>query len=653
MIIDEDQNIVGKLVEGDPKKLVGRAVDEDGDVLDKNGTTIGHAERIEEGAEEPVDLSILAGKVVNKQGNVIGDQGVPIGRLVEGDAKKLQGMKCDDQGQIWNDTGKVIGRCELIPEEERETRPEGIFGGLEGVVVGQDGIVIDEEGNRVGTVVEGDPKKLVGREVDEDGDIIDKYGNTIGRAERYEAPAEEEQDLSILNGRPLNKQGMVIGDQGVPIAHLVEGDVKKLAGKKCDDKGQLWSDNGQVIGRVELIPENERDDKPEGPFAGLEGLVVVKGGKVEDEGGNVVGEVVEGDPKKLVGRAVDEDGDIIDKYGNVKGHAEPLPEEVEEKIDLSELDGTTVNKAGNLVDASGHVLGRVVEGDPASLVGKMCDGEGQIWGGNGKVAGRAELIPPGERSTKKEGPFAGWENLMIQKCPDEVKKTNPDDHPEAVVMAVEDVIGRVVEGDPKMLIGHKPDEDGEVLDKNGNSIGRCERWEPKEKEKHINPMSGHKVNSDGEVRDENGNILGYVTEGDYHNFVGFEVNDDGFVVDNDGNVVGACTLKENMPEPEEEGPTEEELQRQEDAKLADAMANQVQKCLDQLQPICKQITEVSPFSYSASNTIAYTGLAHRGCGPNTKRRTRRGGACQQGQTSPRGRWPYSSRVQWCHPWSRP
>ena len=81
--------------------------------------------------------------------------------------------------------------------------------------------------------------------------------------------------------------------------------------------------------RCELIPENEREAKKEGPFAGLEGLVVVKDGLVEDHEHNVVGKVVEGDPKKLLGRAVDEDGDIIDKYGNVKGHCEPyeIPEE--------------------------------------------------------------------------------------------------------------------------------------------------------------------------------------------------------------------------------------------------------------------------------------------------------------------------------------
>ncbi|MGG6498414.1 UNVERIFIED_CONTAM: DUF3659 domain-containing protein, partial [Bacteroidetes bacterium 56_B9] len=82
-------------------------------------------------------------------------------------------------------------------------------------------------------------------------------------------------------------------------------------------------DTGKVVGRCEVLPENERVARPEGPFAGLDGLRVVKDGFVEDQDGNRVGQIVEGEPKRLVGLHVDEDGDIIDKYGNVKGHAEP------------------------------------------------------------------------------------------------------------------------------------------------------------------------------------------------------------------------------------------------------------------------------------------------------------------------------------------
>jgi hypothetical protein len=134
---------------------------------------VGHAERYEEPEAEPeeeaapIDLSEMKGLKLNKNGNVIGPDGVPIGRLVEGNAKELAGRRVDGEGQIWDDTGKVVGRVELIPPQDREAKPEGIFGGLEGLHVVKDGWVEDGEGNRVGQVVEGDPKKLVGQKVDE------------------------------------------------------------------------------------------------------------------------------------------------------------------------------------------------------------------------------------------------------------------------------------------------------------------------------------------------------------------------------------------------------------------------------------------------------------------------------------------------------
>ena len=43
-----------------------------------------------------------------------------------------------------------------------------------------------------------------------------------------------------------------------------------------------------MVGRCELIPPNEREAKPEGPFAGLD-CVVIADGLVADESGNVVG----------------------------------------------------------------------------------------------------------------------------------------------------------------------------------------------------------------------------------------------------------------------------------------------------------------------------------------------------------------------------
>ena len=579
---DDNGNKVGYLTEGDPKKLIGREVDEDGDVIDKKGSVVGHAERyeepeVEEEVPEEADLSFLQGKTVNKAGLVIGDEGIPVARLIEGKAKDLAGKELDDQGQIWNDKGKVIGRIELIPEEELEAKPEGPFAGLEGLRVIEGGKIADEDGNVVGEIVEGNPRRLLGLAVDEDGDIVDKYGNVKGHAEPL--PEEEELDKSILAGKELNKNGYVVDETGIPFGRLVEGDAKELAGRKCDENGLLYNDTGKAVGRCEVIPENERVARQEGPFAGLEGLRVVKDGWVEDEDGNRVGELVEGNPKRLVGLAVDEDGDIIDKYGNVKGHAEPWEEEEAPEVDLSALAGTSINKNGNAVDFNGQIVGRVVEGDVKSLIGKKVDGQGQIWDDAGNVVGRCELVT-GE-DTSPEGPFAGFEGLQINKD-------------ETVTTPAGDIIGRIIEGDIKKLLGHTVDEDGDIIDKNGNTIGKAERWEPEEKERRVSPMSGFRVNKEGEVRDENGDILGRLTDGDLSHCVGQEIDDAGNVVDVDGNKIGEVTLLENIAD-DYEGPTEEELaeaaQREEERKIAEKMAGICTQTLERMQPICKQISE--------------------------------------------------------------
>jgi hypothetical protein len=608
---DENGNIVGQVVEGDAKRLAGRTVDEDGDILDKKGSVVGHAERLQdeeapqEDEEAPIDLSSLEGLTVNKQGNVIGDEGVPVARLVEGNPKQCAGKKLDAEGQLWNDRGQVIGRVELIPDDERESKPEGIFGGLQGLRVVKDGFVADEDGNIVGRIVEGDAKRLVGLAVDEDGDIIDKHGNVKGHAE----PLEEEEeaapaDLSILENKVLNKQGFVVNEDGIPLGRLVEGNVKELAGRRCDGEGLIHGDTGKVVGRCELIPENERVARPEGPFAGLEGLRVIKDGFIADSDGNTVGRITEGDPKKLIGNAVDEDGDIIDKYGNVKGHAEPYEEEEEAPADLSSLAGCTVNKQGNVVDSNGSIVGRIAEGDLKNLVGKKVDGKGQIWDNSGNVVGRAELVQGADSGP--EGPFAGYDEATVQKDG-------------TVITAAGDIIGRVIEGDVKKLAGHKVDEDGDITDKNGNTIGKAERWEPEEKERRINPMSGRRVNKEGEVRDENGDVMGRLTAGDLGHCVGLEVDDNGYVVDNDGNKVGEVTLLENIAEevPEEEM-TEEELQQKKDAELADKMAAICQQTLERVQPVCKQITEVRYPILVTIDRLLILQLAHRSRRAHTK-----------------------------------
>lgn len=54
---------------------------------------------------------------------------------------------------------------------------------------------------------------------------------------------------------------------------------------------------------------------------------------IKDKEGNTLGEVTEGNTKKLR-RAVNKDKDIINKYNNVKGYAELYKESKEEITNL-------------------------------------------------------------------------------------------------------------------------------------------------------------------------------------------------------------------------------------------------------------------------------------------------------------------------------
>lgn len=97
--------------------------------------------------------------------------------------------------------------------------------------------------------------------VDADGDILDKHGNTLGKAERFqeEEPTAEEPevtDRSILEGKKANKAGNVVDENRELFGRVVDGEVSRLVGKKCDTEGKIWSDSGKVIGSADIIPND-------------------------------------------------------------------------------------------------------------------------------------------------------------------------------------------------------------------------------------------------------------------------------------------------------------------------------------------------------------------------------------------------------------
>ncbi|EYB24377.1 hypothetical protein FG05_01693 [Fusarium graminearum] len=629
--VDKEGNLVN-----DKGDKIGKIVE--GQIWDKTGKQLGKAEPIPEWDREQKDSSILKGTTVDKEGNLVNDKGHLIGRVIEGEIKQLIGLSSDDQGIIWDRTGKQVGKAEPLPEWERGEQKD--YSILKGKTVDKNGNLVDEKGHLFGTIWDktgksvgkaeplpewerGEQKDfstLKGAIVDKEGGLTNDKGDTIGKSDengkiwrdgKVVGQAEplpewervQKKDRSVLKGSKVNKVGKLVDSNGNIVGKVVEGDLKELLGKRSDENGDIWNDSGEVIGKGEPVSASEREQKSSAPFENFPDAVVESDGRVMYNG-EQVGEVIEGNPKELKGSKVDEDGDILDRRGNTVGKAKrwEAPEAEEEKpVDNSALAGKRVNKAGNLVSESGEIYGRVIEGDVQKLVGRMSDRDGNIRSESGDIIGKAELVSEGERGGKKDGPFAELKNCTVAKDG-------------KVVNQAGETVGRLVIGDAKALVGRSVDDDGEIVDSNGNVIGKAERWEEPEKEKSHNPLAGRKVNREGNVVDADGNIIGKLTSGEILDCQGKEVDEDGDVFNQKGSVVGHVSLLEDIPKeepeeeptPEPEGETEEERIKREQAeadikaekdeaeknkKLAQQLSYQIEQTLERLRPICKSIND--------------------------------------------------------------
>ncbi|KAH7204915.1 hypothetical protein BKA60DRAFT_685071 [Fusarium oxysporum] len=596
-LVNEKGDKLGKVVEGELKQLIGLYSNDQGIIWDRTGKAVGKAEPLPEWERgEQKDYSILNGTTVDKNGNLVNEKGHLFGKIIEGEIKQLIGLTSDDQGIIWDRTGKAVGKAEPLPEWERGEQKD--FSILKGAVVYKEGGLVNDKGDTIGKVTEGEIRQLIGLKSDENGKIW-RDGKVVGQAEPLpEWDRVPKKDYSILKGTKVNKVGKLVGSNGTVLGKVVEGDLKELLGKRSDENGDIWNDFGEVIGKGEPVSVAEREEKSSAPFEHFPGATVESDGRVMYQG-EQVGEVIEGNPKELKGSQVDEDGDILDRRGNTIGKAkrwEAPEEEPEKPIDNSALAGKRVNKAGNLVSESGEIYGRVIEGDVKKLVGRMSDREGNIRSESGDIIGKAELVSEGERGGKKDSPFAGLKNCIVSKDG-------------KVVNQAGETVGRLVIGDAKALVGRAVDDDGEIVDSNGNVIGKAERWEEPEKEQKHNPLAGRRVNREGNVVDADGNIIGKLTSGELLDCAGKEIDEDGDVFNQKGSVIGHVSLLEDIPkeeEPEPEGETEEERIKREQAeadekkqaeeaeknkKLAQSLAYQIEQTLERLRPICKSIKD--------------------------------------------------------------
>jgi len=219
-------------------------------------------------------------------------------------------------------------------------------------------------------------------------------------------------------------------------------------------------------------------------------------------------------------------------------------------LDFGPLKSGTVNKMGNVISPDGKLVGRVVSGILSHLIGKKSDENGQIWSSSGQVIGQAEPISDDERDEMLREP------APFESFPDAVVDGN------GMVVSNGEWVGKVTQGDVKVLRGKSVDPDGDILDKAGNVIGKAERWEPEPEEEEEEAkevdnslLAGKRVNKAGNVVDSSGTIYGRVVEGDVKRMIGRMCDKNGNILSESGDVLGRAELvSEGEREGMKEGP---------------------------------------------------------------------------------------------------
>lgn len=282
------------------------------------------------------------GKSGNDSGKVIASrscimaEGKQAGEVPEGDPKNLKGGRVNEDGDVLDDGGNVIGKAKPWDEHEQVPQADVDMSSLAGKRVNKGGKVVDLHGQIFGRVVEGDPKSLVGRMCDKKGNIMSESGEKIGKAElvsETEREGSREGPFAELSGCTVSKDGKVVTTSGEVVGRLTAGDAKTLYGRSVDEDGDVVDKNGNVVGKAERWEEPEVEKK-RSPLAGRK---VNREGNVVDEDGNVIAKLVSGDLNICVGQEIDDDGDVVNATkGNTIGHVSLLEDIPPEPTESSE-----------------------------------------------------------------------------------------------------------------------------------------------------------------------------------------------------------------------------------------------------------------------------------------------------------------------------
>ncbi|KAG1121766.1 hypothetical protein G6F42_012110 [Rhizopus arrhizus] len=130
-VVDMDDNIVGSVDKRLAPKLVGFKVDDDGNVINNEGHIVAKAEMIpaaeEEDPNKPFNPNTMVDEHsprVRKSGKVVDEDDNIVGEVDKSSAHKLAGFPVDDDGNIIDNDGHIVGKAKMHGKKSEEQLKE-------------------------------------------------------------------------------------------------------------------------------------------------------------------------------------------------------------------------------------------------------------------------------------------------------------------------------------------------------------------------------------------------------------------------------------------------------------------------------------------------------------------------------------------------
>ena len=575
-IVDSDGNVVGEVVDGQAVGLDGKALGS----ISRNVSADDPINRVAEVSDVIRDAQgnivgrVVDGKVVDRAGNVIGE--VKNGRAVSTSGEVLgsvaKGVALDKNGNEVNLGASSVKQDVVIGSDGRPV----------GRIVGDN--VVDQNGNVVGKVVNGQAVALDGSslgqvvrnvsasdpiaQVAEVADVVrDKNGNIVGK---------------IVDGRVVDASGNVVGESqqvvrdasGRVIGRIEDGQIIDASGNvvgRVDASGRAVANDGSSLGRIDYavigndgqelgrVERNVALDAS-GQEVDLSGSALsAKATRTErvirDASGNIVGKVVDGqvvdNSGKVIG-TVDANGEARSLSGRSLGKAEQV---------LVNDAGVVVGEQAEVVrDASGKVIGRVVNGEIVDADGKVVgkvDASGRAVSADGQVLGSVE-----KAMVDRNGNVVASTQKVVRNANGEVVGRMVGDQlvdasgkvlgkrEQVVRDASGKIIGRVQDGkilDASGKVIGKVDASGKAVANDGSALGTLDQAVVGKDLGELGQEDEVMVTENGEpleegvsvVRDASGQVIGKLVNGKVVNALGEVVGtyENGVVVSNTGEVL--------------------------------------------------------------------------------------------------------------------